>query len=172
MTYDLLFDLAEYGYRDGVFWLIGAAIGVVAGLAWAIQRRRRGKQTVPGMLAFAALFCSVGAGGVPMWDHHRLVAEYNAGRALVVEGLVSSHSVQLHTTRRSDGKGYDRRTWESFRVGEIAFGFDHEASPVTRQAREKQLPGITDGQRLRVHYVDDAPGDYSQRRIVRLERVQ
>lgn len=175
MTYQPLFDLGTYGYREGPWWLVGVAIGLVALGLWLWPRlwhkRRQQRHVLPGFLALMGLVASVGAGGVPLWDHHRLMAEFNAGRALVVEGVVSSHSVQEHATRRHDGKGYDRRTWESFRVGEVAFGFDHKASPVSSFMHEVHAAPLANGQRLRVHYVDDVPGDYSQRRIVRVERA-
>lgn len=171
MNFEPLFDLGTYGYREGPWWLLGVAIALAALAWWLWQKRRQQRTALPGFLAIMGLVASVGAGGVPLWDHHRLMAEFNAGRALVVEGVVSSHSVQEHARRRHDGKGYERRTWESFRVGEVAFGFDHQASPLSSFMHEVHAAPLANGQRLRVHYVDDVPGDYSQRRIVRVERA-
>lgn len=171
MNYQTLFDLGEYGYRDGLWWAIGGALALVALVLHLRQRRHGGGNVLPVFLGLMGLVSSVGAGGVPLWDHHRLLAEYNAGRARVVEGTVSSHRVEQVATRRASGSGYDRSTWESFEVAGVAFAFDRSPSAVGFRNQFERPVELHDGQRLRVHFVEDVPGDRTQRRIVRLERA-
>lgn len=172
MNYQTLFDLGEYGYRDGPYWFVGAALALLAFGLYLWQRRRARRNILPAFFGIVSLVISVGAGGVPLWDHHRLLAEYNAGRALVVEGVLSGHRVEEVATRRPNGSGYDRRNWESFAVAEVAFAFDRGPSPVGFRNQFDAPVDLRDGQRLRVHYVEDVPGDRTQRRIVRLERAR
>lgn len=171
MNYQTLFDLGEYGYRDGPYWFVGAALALLAFGLYLWQRRRARRNILPAFFGIVSLVISVGAGGVPLWDHHRLLAEYNAGRARVVEGTVSSHRVEQVATRRASGSGYDRSTWESFEVAGVAFAFDRSPSAVGFRNQFERPVELHDGQRLRVHFVEDVPGDRTQRRIVRLERA-
>ncbi len=109
---------------------------------------------------------------VTVWDHHRLVGKLQAGQARVAEGEVQGYALQHTAAYNTTSKRYDRSTWESFHVGGVAFvyrrgggggaGFHNSGEPPLQ---------ISDGLRLRLHYVEDVEGDRSQRRILRLERL-
>ena len=170
MQWTTAFDLAAVGYRDGLWFVFGAAVAL-AGLLWVWRARQRGARTGAAWMMFAiGLVAGLGGGGVPLWDHHRLVAELQGGRAQVAEGAVVSHSVELVRRRRHDSMTrYDSYTWEAFRVGEVAFGFYRGSSPVGFINGDADRIDLHDGMVVRVHYVEDVPGDFAQRRIVRLE---
>lgn len=173
MNYETLYDLGTFGYREGHWWPIGGALLLVALGLWLWQRRRGKRSPVPVFVGITGLFLSFGVAGVSLWDHNRLVAEFNAGRAHVVEGVVVGHRIDVTHTRRSSGSGYDRHVWEVFLVGDVAFGYrTNGAGRVGFSNGTAEPIDIRDGQRLRVHYVEDVPGEYTERRIVRLERAR
>lgn len=167
---ELLYDLAATGWPDAL-WLFGAVMALLlAGVSlwWA---KRRGRPTVlPGFLVVAALV-ALAATGLNLWDHQRLVKALHSEQALLVEGIVQSHSVTESSTYNGLNKRRDRRTWESFYVGSVAFGFDRRAPRAGFSNHGAEPITLADGQRLRVQYVEDTPGDYATRRILRLHRV-
>ena len=169
MQWTTAYDLAAVGYRDGLWFAFGGALVLVA-VFWMRRAWRRGAGTgAAWMLLVMGLVAALGGGGVALWDHQRLVAELQAGRALVAEGTVVSHTVERVSRRRHNAAGYDTSTWEAFRVGDVAFGFYRGTSPVGFRNAEPERLELHDGMKLRVHYVEDVPGEFAQRRIVLLE---
>lgn len=170
MQYELLFDLGQQDYREGVWLLFGSAV-LLPAIALRWRRARQGGATaMPSfMIAFGAVALAMGL--IPLWDHHRLMAHLRAGTVEVVQGPVLSHSVESVARYDSQSKRYRRSEWESFLVGAVAFGFTRDASAVGFKNGDQPRLQLHDGQWLRVHYVEDVAGDFSQRRILRLERV-
>ena len=170
MQWTTAYDLATVGYRDGLWFAFGGAVALV-GLLWVRRARRRGAPAGAAWMMFAiGLVAGLGGGGVPLWDHHRLLAELEAGRAQVAEGPIASHTVELVRRRQHNNfHRYDSSTWEAFRVADVAFGFYRGSSPVGFINSDADRVELRDGMTVRVHYVEDVPGDFAQRRILRLE---
>jgi hypothetical protein len=172
MEYVTVYELAAGAPPHEVWWG-GGALLMAAGVVGARRALRRGR--APGaarLLAAMGLLCALLGGLLPMWDQARLQAALDEGRARVAEGPVSGHVVEVVARRRpgKDATKVDRRTWEAFNVGTTPFGYYRNAGAVGfRNGGGEQA--FADGQWLRVHYVEDEPGDFAQRRIVRLERA-
>lgn len=171
LPYEMLFDLARQG-PPNTGWLAFSAAALVIALALRWRARRRGQATA-GPTFFALAFGVVlGVTCFSVWDHDRLQAALREGRTQVAEGLLQSYSVQHRAHYNTQSKRYDRSVAESFHVGEVAFGFVRDASAAGYTNAGREPLAFTPGDRLRVHYVEDTPGDFASRRIVRLERVR
>ena len=168
VNYEVLFEMASLSWQRDPWLALGAVLLLLAlaALWWA---QRRGKPLLLPRFFVIAAFVVVAATSLALWDHQRLVKALEGGQALVVEGLVQSHSVKESASYNGNSKRYDRRMWESFYVGPVAFGFDRYA-PGPGFANSDEEVELDDGDVLRVHYVEDSPGDFASRRIVRLER--
>lgn len=173
MQYELLFDLGQQAYLEGVLcWLLlGSAVLLPA--TW-LRRRRRLQGAATAMPTFMMAFGAVAAacGLITLWDHHRLLEHLQAGRVEIAEGPVASHSVQQIARYDVQSKRYNRSEWEAFLVGATAFGFTRDGSAVGFSNGAEPRLQLRDGEWLRVHYVEDVAGDFSQRRILRLERAK
>jgi len=170
-AYETLYDLALQGPPNTV-WLAISALGLLIALVALWRRRgRKDKLAMPRFFAGAsALMLLVTAASV--WDHQRLLAALNEGRTQVVEGALMSYGVQHRATWNSSSKRYDRSIAESFYVGDVPFGFirDGSVAGYTNSGEEPLL--FEPGETLRVHYVEDTPGEFDSRRILRLERLR
>jgi hypothetical protein len=171
IAYETLYDLALQG-PPNTGWLAASAVALVLALAVTWRRRRqRGKLGVPGFFA-AAFALMVFATAFSLWDHHRLQAALSEGRTVVVEGVLQSYDVQHRAHYNSSSKRYDRSIAESFYVGPVPFGFIRDAS-VAGYTNSGDEPLIfAPGDLLRVHYVEDTPGAFDSRRILRLQRLR
>lgn len=167
---ELLFDLAQQG-PPNTGWLAASAVALGLALFTLWRRRRQGRPLgTPGFFAGAcALVVAVTA--LSVWDHHRLLAALAHEQVQVVQGPLQSYTVQPRARYNPSSKRYDRSVAESFYVGDVAFGFVRDAS-VAGYTNSGDAPlAFVDGQVLRVHYVEDTPGDFASRRILRLERL-
>lgn len=169
LVHDTVFDLLQAG-APNTGWLAASAVALVIALAVLAWRRRRGgRLAMPRFFAgAAALMLAVCT--FTVWDHHRLAAALREGRALVVEGPLQSYNVQHRVHYNSSSKRYERSIAESFYVGTLAFGYVRSASVAGFTNSGDHAIEFTDGEVLRVHYVEDTAGDWASRRIVRLER--
>jgi hypothetical protein len=165
-----LFDLDRHGWQHGPMLALGLVVLIAAVAGWVRQRRRRGSVVLPGFFAVVGLLLPTVA-GLALWEHRMLSAALAEGRAQVVEGVVQSHEVTLHARWNANSKRYDRSTWEAFYVGPVAFGFTRDGSAVGFTNGGGAPLVLSDGDVLRVHYVEQTPGDFASRRIVRLERL-
>jgi hypothetical protein len=169
MQYELLFDLGQQQTGEAFWLLLGSAILIPA--TWLrVRRTRQGGATA--MPTFMMLFGAVAlaCGLITIWDHQRLLNHLQAGRVEIAEGLVASHSVESIARYDHQAKRYNRSEWEAFLVGTIAFGFTRDASAVGFKNGAEPRVQLRDGEWLRIAYVEDVAGDFSQRRILRLER--
>lgn len=166
----LLFDLLQSSPPNtGLLALCAAGLGLAL-LAWW-RRGRRGQATGTPRFFAAALALVVAGCCVSLWDHHRLGVALRLGQVQVVEGLLQSHAVQHRARYNPSSKRYDRSVAESFYVGDVAFGFVRDGSvPGFTNSGDSPL-ALANGETLRVHYVEDTPGDFASRRILRLERL-
>jgi hypothetical protein len=170
-AYDTLYDLALQG-PPNTGWLAASAVALGIALAVLWRRRRRGESlAAPGFFAAAfALMLAVTC--LSVWDHHRLQAALRDGRTLVVEGTLQSYGVEQRARYNSSTKRYDRSISESFYVGAVPFGFIRDASAAGYTNSGDEPLAFVDGETLRVHYVEDYPGGFDSRRILRLERLR
>lgn len=169
MPTELIYDIARQDVSDLLPLVIaGLALSVALGAWW----RQRWLQRPAGKQAFIAVMVGVAAlaVAVTIWDHHRLVNKLQAGQALVAEGEVQAYALQHTVEYNATSKRYDRSTWERFHVGGVAFVYQRGGGVGFHNSAEPPLQ-ISDGLRLRLHYVEDVEGDRSQRRILRLERI-
>jgi hypothetical protein len=170
-TYEALYDLALQG-PPNTGWLAASAAALVVALVVLRRRRRRGEGVhVPGFFAAAfALVLVVTC--LSVWDHYRLQAALREGRAAVVEGPLQYYSVQQRARYNASTKRYDRSIAESFYVGNVSFGFIRDASTAGYTNSGAEPLAFVEGETLRVHYVEDPPGGFDSRRILRLERLR
>jgi hypothetical protein len=169
--YETLYDLALQG-PPNTAWLAASAVALVLALVVLWRRRRHGQALgTPGFFAcgFALVLIVT---SLSVWDHHRLQAALREGRALVAEGPLQSYGVDHRAHYNSSTKRYDRSIAESFYVGEVAFGFIRDASVAGYTNSGEEPLAFVQGEMLRVHYVEDTPGQFDSRRIVRLERLR
>ncbi|MGA0609340.1 hypothetical protein [Caldimonas sp. KR1-144] len=170
-AYDTLYDLALQG-PPNTGWLVASAVALVVALVvlWRRRRQRHGLGVRCFFTGASALILL--ATGFSVWDHQRLQAALREGQTLVVEGALQSYSVQHRAEYNSSTKRYDRSIAESFYVGAVPFGFIRDASVAGYTNSGDEPLNFAQGETLRVHYVEDAPGEFDSRRIVRLERLR
>ncbi|WP_018413301.1 hypothetical protein [Methyloversatilis thermotolerans] len=174
MNWQTVYDISGDGARDFSGYLIAGAGVLALAAVFALRARRRGERS--GTARVLALFALVIAGlgyGVNSWDQNRLTAALETGAVQQVAGAIRHHAVwREDVTPAGSGPGATRhyRNWERISVGGVDFiwtpgadqaGFTHAPSPPL---------DIRDGLWLRVTYVEDAPDEATQRRIVKLER--
>lgn len=167
--FETLFDLTHQG-PPNTGWLAASAIALVLALGTIAWRRRAGRAV--GVAGFFAVAFGVvlGVTGLSVWDHHRLRVALHEGSVRVAEGVLQSHTVQHRAHYNFSSKRYDRSIAESFYVGPVAFGFIRDGSVAGFTNSGDRPLALVNGETLRLHYVEDAPGDFASRRIVRLER--
>jgi hypothetical protein len=169
MATELLFDIGQQGWHEWP-WVLGGALVMAAALrAWRRATVRGLRRSGPGFFVVFGGVC-LAAGLVTLWDHQRLQRALQDGRAQVLEGVVNGHLVEQQVRWDVRDKRWRRSTWEAFRVGDTAFGFTRDASAAGFRNAEDAPVVLHDGQWLRLHFVEDVAGDFSQRRILRVER--
>jgi multisubunit Na+/H+ antiporter MnhG subunit len=173
MDYQLLYDVSQPPTQQWVWGAIGLLLAAAGGFGLWRARRRGRRQGVAGMLAAIGTLLALLAGAWPLYEREQLVDALAGGRAQVAEGPVSAHVVEVVARRRAgdDATRVTRTTWEAFIVGTTPFGFYRDASRIGFTNAGAQA-ALGDGQRLRLHFVDDVPGDFAQRRILRVERAR
>lgn len=169
--YELLFDISAVG-PPNTDWLAGSAVALVVSLAALWRARRRGRPLSTPLFFSGAFALLLAVTTLSLWDHHRLVAALRSERFLIAEGALQSYSVQQRASWNSSSKRYDRSVAESFYVGAVPFGFVRDASVPGYTNSGSEPISFAAGQVLRVHYVEDEPGDFASRRILRLERLR
>lgn len=174
MHTELIYDITRQDVT-GLGLLAVFGIGLVLALAvWWRHRRLKRPSGSAGPRGFFVAMAAVAtlATAVAIWDHHRLVGKLQAGQSLVAEGVVQAYALQHTAVYNTTSKRYDRSTWESFHLGGVAFVYRRNGGGGAgfHNGSEPPLP-ISDGMLLRLHYVEDAAGDRSQRRILRVERL-
>lgn len=171
MGYRTVFDLAAQPTGHAAWWAIGAVVvGVALAARWRARRRGRSAGATGFLVALGIAIALLG-GALPMWDRARLLDALVDGRARVAEGFVTSHEVTevAHRVAGKDTTRTQRLAWEAFFVGAEPFGYYRDATAVGFRNSGAARFALADGQRLRVHFVEDVEGDYSQRRILRIE---
>lgn len=169
-AYETLYDIALQG-PPNTGWLVASAVALVIALALHWRRRRRRGHGLGATRFFAAAFAlMLAVTGLSVWDHHRLQAALREGRALVVEGTLQSYGVEQRARYNASSKRYDRSISESFYVGAIPFGFIRDASAAGFTNSGDEPLSFENGETLRLHYVEDPPGGFDSRRILRVER--
>jgi hypothetical protein len=167
--FETLFDLASLGWQHGPMLAIGSAVLAGAlGLLW-LQRRRGRSQVLPAFFVAAGLVLQIVA-ALAWWETDLLLADLRSAKAQVATGVVQSHEVKQRASWNANSKRYDRSTWEAFLVGELAFGFTRGGAAVGFTNGGSPPLALRDGELLRVHYVEQTPGDFASRRILKLER--
>lgn len=166
-----LFDIALQGPPNTGWLAASAVVLALAGVAlW--RRQRRGQALAMPLFACVASALVLAATALSVWDHHRLVAALVAERFQLAEGPLLSHTVQHRATWNARTRRHDRSIAESFYVGAVAFGFVRDASVPGFTNSGREPLALVAGQTLRVHYVEDEPGQFASRRILRLERLR
>ncbi|WP_374336848.1 hypothetical protein [Methyloversatilis sp.] len=171
MNWQPVYDVSGQGAPDfDGYVLFGLALLAVAGGFWLRARRLGARSGTARVLAIFALLVAALGYGVNTWDRNRLASHLAAGRVLTVEGPVFAHA-QWREDITYPGQGGPRRyqNWERIVVGGITFIWApgaHEAAFTNAQTPPLAL---RDGLWLRVTWVEDAPDEATQRRIVKLE---
>lgn len=168
---DTLYDLPSLGWQHGPVLAVGSLVLAVALAALWRQRRRGRPQVLPGFFVAVGLVMQ-GVAGLAWWETELLVSAIQGGQAQVVQGTVQSHEVRQRAFWNPHSKRYDRSTWEAFLVGEVAFGFTRDGTAVGFTNGTGTPLVLADGDVLRVHFVEQTPGDFASRRILKLERLR
>ena len=169
--FDSLYDLQSLGWQHGPMLAIGALVLTVALAALWHQRSRGRSQVLPGFAVAVGLVLQAVA-GLAWWETHLLVSELTGGQAQVVQGPVQSHDVKQRASWNAGTQRYDRSTWEAFLVGEMAFGYTRGGTAVGFTNGANVPLVLANGDVLRVHFVEQTPGDFASRRILKLERLR
>lgn len=169
-AFETLYDIALQG-PPNTGWLVACALALAATLV-ALWQRRGGKGLGALRLLAAGSALMVLVTGLSVWDHQRLQAALREGRTLVAEGTLMSYGVQHRARYNSSSKRYDRSIAESFYVGTVPFGFIRDGSVAGYTNSGDEPLDFADGELLRVHYVEDRPGEFDSRRILKLERLR
>jgi hypothetical protein len=167
--FDTLYDLPSLGWQHGPLLAGGTLVLGLALVALWRQRSQGLPQAMAGFFVAVGLVMDVVA-GLAWWETQLLAADLHSGKAQVVQGPVQSHEVRQRASWNASSKRYDRSTWEAFLVGEVAFGFTRDGSAVGFTNGTGTPLALADGDVLRVHFVEQTPGDFASRRILKLER--
>ncbi|WP_341675578.1 hypothetical protein [Niveibacterium sp. SC-1] len=171
MQYETLYDLAAVGYRDWQGWALAAALFLLAA-AFLWRARRRGTHSPTArVIAFFGLVTFAVGGCLTLWDYQRLTQALRDGTTLVAEGPVKGHWTREVEHYDPDAiHPYSYRTWESFSVAGVTFGYWQDHSRAGFQNSEETPLAIQDGMQVRIRFVEDVDGEPEERRILRLER--
>lgn len=171
MNWRLVYDIRNAEAADFTpFIYAGLAILAVALVFHLRARSKGGRSDTARILVGLAFLVGALGYGVNTWDQSRLAARLEEGSVLRVEGPVAGHQVwreDITDTRRDIGRRYNR--WETIVVTDVRFTWAPGAqAPAFTNALTPPLD-FADGTPLRIAYVEDAPDEAHQRRIVRLE---
>jgi len=168
MQAELILGITRRGFGDGP-WLVATCVAFLLALAvWWWQRRLRRPANLH------AFFIAMGAVAVlavsaTSWNQQRLAGKLQAGQVQMAEGPVQAYALQHTAVYNSSSQRYDRSTWESFRIGGAAFIYRRGGGGAGFQNAGEPPLDITDGQRMRLHFVEDVEDDRSERRILRID---
>ncbi|MEO8297807.1 MAG: hypothetical protein ABI574_08365 [Burkholderiales bacterium] len=168
--FETLYDLAQVDPPNLLFLALSAVAFAVA-LGALIVRRRKGQKLNVAVFFTAAFALVLAVSVLSVWDHHRLQQALRDGHSLVVQGLLQSHTVQQRAAYNPSTKRYDRSIAESFYIADVPFGFVRDGSAAGFTNSGDAVVELVNGQVLRVRYVEDTPGDFASRRILRVERL-
>lgn len=171
MNWQTVYDVGSIGESDFI-WFIYIALAPLA-LALLLQiwawRQKRGSFFAKILAVFAMLIAGLGY-GMNIWDHNRLAAKLASGDVLKVAGPVVGHQIwkqDVTNIKRDIGRSYNY--WETIYVGGVAFTWAPGALEAAFTNAKPAAVDLRDGLTVRIHYVEDVPGQAHQRRIVRLE---
>lgn len=165
LIYDI--SLMDYPIVRHCGLVAGLALAVAVVVAWS-YRRGGGWKSAAGIGGFVVL-CMVLVEMSPWWEHRRLLQALQSGQVKTTQGELSGYWNREAVLADSQGKPAQKLVWENFTVGGVLFGYyrDH-AQPGFRNADTPPVE-LVEGLPLRISYLEDTPGDVSQRRILRLE---
>ncbi|MBL8210215.1 MAG: hypothetical protein JNK87_05865 [Bryobacterales bacterium] len=169
-----LYDFSNERFTDWPIVLAGA-LGMAGVLAYMLWRKQH-TLPVPWMSWFMLAWFGVIVifGGVfPFYDYSRLHTMLRAGRVQKAEGLLTGHSLQEISYRRSgDRAGYLRYvTYESFQIGGTTFAYYQKPDAHGFRNTGRQKVPLQDGMFLRAWYTTDNHGFADGPRILRLEQA-
>jgi hypothetical protein len=171
MNWQTVYDVGSVGESDFI-WFIYIALAPLA-LALLLQIRawlqKRGSFFAKILAVFAMLIAGLGY-GMNIWDHNRLAAKLADGDVLKVAGPVIGHQIwkeDVTNIKRDIGRSYNH--WETINVGGVAFIWAPGALEAAFTNAKPTVVDLRDGLVVRIHYIEDVPGQAHQRRIVRLE---
>ena len=169
MNYRTVYDISVEGFREWPYVIFSLVLFIVcAGLFVYLRRRRKSLISFYVVSVFSILVALVSC-GMTYWDYTRLKNALEQKRCQVVEGDVEnywSREVEYY-----EGSRRRSRTYESFKVGGLLFGYYREVSAAGFTNRQKESFPIRDGLRMRIHYLSDQllDSDGVDNRILRLE---
>ena len=114
MAYNVVFDVAQSGYRQWTFVIVGLGLMALAGRLVTIQRKLPTQLHLApahkwfGFLSFWALIVLVATFG----DYVRLVWDLRTGRCQVTEGIVTDFHPSPYTARGKDWFTVDGQRFE------------------------------------------------------------
>jgi len=163
MEYHTIYDLSSQGL-DWMMLLLAFLLGF-ASLAWMARARMKGHNPAWARSLFVAAILFVDFSvAMPYLEQTRLASVVRDGQAQVAHGYISQHVVKPRLPFQDLPLASLAGASQSFCVDGISF--DWSAPRLTASHASWML---SDGQALRVTYVEDAKGDVTQRRILRLE---
>lgn len=174
LNWKLLYDFSNERFTDWPIVLAGA-IGMTGVLAYMLWRKHQ-TLAVPWMAWFMLAWFGVIVvfGGVfPFYDYSRLHALLRAGRVEKAEGLLTGHSLQEISYRRSGDRAGSLRyvTYESFQIGGTTFAYYQKQDVHGFRNTGRQKVQLQDGMFLRAYYTTDNHGFADGPRILRLEQA-
>lgn len=174
LHWNLLYDFSNERFNDWPIVLAGA-IGMAGVMGYMLWRKQQ-TLAVPWMAWFMLAWFGVIVvfGGVfPYYDYLRMHAVLREGRVQKAEGLLTGHSLQEISYRRTgDRAGYQRYvTYESFQIGGTTFGYYQNGDARGFRNIDRQKVPLQDGMFLRAWYTTDNQGFAKGPRILRLEQA-
>jgi hypothetical protein len=169
--YRTIYDIAAEGYKEWPYIIFSLALfAVCAGLYVYLKRKRKSLLFFYAALVLSCIFALVSC-GMTYWDYSRLKAALEENRCQITEGEVSEYWTRVITTRE---RMRSTRTWESFKVGNVQFGYYREVVAAGFRNAGKEAFLLRDGMKLRIHYVSDQllDADGVENRILKLEAAE
>src|SRR5262245_40103166 len=169
MNYRTIYDISSEGYREWPYVILSLALFVFCAVLFVYLKRKRKSLVSFYVVSGFSILVALVSCGMTYWDYSRLRSALEQNRCQVAEGEVDNYWTR--EVEYYEGSRRRTRTYESFKVGGVQFGYYRELAAAGFTNRRNESFPIRDGLSLRIYYVSDQllDSDGVDNRILRLE---